>query len=204
MNGDQPKSLGDPDHQAARRARLTEPHVSALTLFVEQVRHERGCGPAVPYCDPADGGVRADCLFLLEAPGPRAVQSGFVSRNNPDETAKNFMLLNEEARIPRSRTVTWNIVPWYIGGSGRIRSATPRDVEEGWPYLRRLVVLLPHLAVAVLVGRNAQRIRHRLTEARPSLRILDCPHPSPLFVNRRPENRGRVLDALRTAMAALP
>jgi uracil-DNA glycosylase len=183
---------------------LTEPHVSALTQFVDQVRHERGGEAVVPYCDPADGGVRADCLFLLEAPGPRAVKSGFVSRNNPDETAKNFMLLNEEARIPRARTVTWNIVPWYIGNSQRIRSATARDVEEGWPYLRRLLALLPHLAVAVLVGRNAQRIRHRLTEARPNLRILDCPHPSPLNVNRRPENRGRVLDALRAAMAALP
>ena len=51
---------------------------------------------------PANPGAWALCtdaaiLYLLEAPGRRAIESGFVSRDNPDETAKNFFLLNIEA-----------------------------------------------------------------------------------------------------------
>ena len=201
---DRPKSLADPEERTARHTRSAEPHVLALTQFVEQVRRERNCGPAVPYCDPADGGIHAECLFLLEASGPRALASGFISRNNPDETAKNFMLLNEEAGMPRSRTVIWNIVPWYIGSGTRIRAATTQDIVEGWPYLERLLQLLPLVTVAVLIGRKAQRVRRKLATLRPVLQVFDCPHPSPLFVNRRPGNRAVVLEALRAAAAALP
>ena len=192
------------EDERARYARLAEPHILPLTQLVEQVRRERGCGSAVPYCDPADGGIHADCLFLLEAPGPRAVASGFISRNNPDETAKNFMLLNEAAGIARSRTVIWNIVPWYIGSGERIRAATSQDIKEGWPYLQRALHLLPRVAVAVLIGRKAQRVRRQFTDLRPEVEVLDCPHPSPLFVNRLPANRAVVLEALRAAAAVLP
>ncbi|HET6962909.1 MAG TPA: hypothetical protein VFJ27_10445, partial [Terriglobia bacterium] len=87
VSEDVPKSLGDPNHRAARIARLQEPHVRPLTSFVDTIRDETGYGTAIPYFDPADGGVRALCLFLLEAPGPKAVRRGFISRNNPDETA---------------------------------------------------------------------------------------------------------------------
>ena len=75
----------------------------------------------IPQFDPLDGGIDAECLFLLEAPGPKAVNSGFVSRNNPDETAKNFFELNVGAGLERSKTITWNVVPWYVG-SGTSRS----------------------------------------------------------------------------------
>jgi hypothetical protein len=56
---------------------------------------------AIPYFDPLDGGVGASVLFLLEAPGPRAVASGFISRDNPDETAKNFHEFNAAAGLAR-------------------------------------------------------------------------------------------------------
>lgn len=181
---------------AGSRAQLRSPHVAPLTDFVERIRRERQCGDKVPYFDPADGGVEAECLFVIEAPGPKAVFSGFISRNNPDESAKNWFELNVLARIPRKRTITWNIVPWFIGNEKRIRPATRSDIEEGWPYLLSLLDLLPHLSVAVLVGRKAQRVSPRLGIARPNLTLMDCPHPSPMFVNRRPENRERLLKAL--------
>jgi uracil-DNA glycosylase len=132
------------------------------------------------------------------------VESGFVSRNNPDETAKSFMLLNEAAGIARSRTVVWNIVPWYIGSGQRIRPATGKDIDEGWPYVVRLLDLLPRVAVAVLVGRKAQRARRHFVALRPDVAVFDCPHPSPLFVNRLPANREVVVEALRAVAAALP
>jgi hypothetical protein len=40
-------------------------------------------------------------LFVLEAPGPQAVRSGFMSRNNPDETAKNWFDPSRDTGINR-------------------------------------------------------------------------------------------------------
>jgi len=200
---DTPKSLGDSRHRAQRLARLHEPHVEKLTAFVHRFRRERGCGEAVPYFDPADGGVGAECIFVLEAPGPKAVLSGFISRNNPDESAKNWLQMNAAAAVPRERTIIWNIVPWYVGADNRIRPATAGDIDAGWPYLLQLLDMLPRLRVAVLVGGKAQRVGPRLRVLRSDLRLLHCPHPSPMFVNRKPGNRGVLLASLREVSAAL-
>ena len=200
---DTPKSLGDSKHRAQRLARLHEPHVAKLTAFVDSIRRERGCGDAVPYFDPADGGVEAECLFVLEAPGPNAVRSGFISRNNPDESAKNWLELNAEAGVLRGRTVICNIVPWYVGLGGRIRAVGSTDIKEGWRYLLQLLDMLPRLRVIVLVGGKAQRVAPRLRATRPDVRLMTCPHPSPSFVNRKPQNRGLLLAALREVAVAL-
>ncbi len=198
-----PKSLGIPEYRQKLLARLHEPHVKDLTEFVERIREEQGCGDAVPYCDPADGGINAKCLIVLEAPGPKAVGSGFVSRNNPDESAKNWLELNVAAGLPRSRTATWNIVPWYIGSEGKIRPASPGDIASGWPYLERLLRWLPGLRIVVLVGRKAQRVATRLRSSQPDLEIMKCYHPSPMFVNRKPENRNVLLEELRKVAGRL-
>ena len=174
-----------------------------LTAFVDRIRRERGCGEKVPYFDPADGGIGAECLFVLEAPGPKAVVSGFVSRDNPDETAKNWLELLAEAGVPRDRSVLWNIVPWYVGSGGRTRPANSTDIDGGWPYLLQLFGLLHRLRVVVLVGRKAQSVTSRTRAARQDVTLLTCPHPSPLFVNRRPGNRGVLLTALQEVAAAL-
>ena len=173
-----------------------------LTAFVRSVREE-SCEDAVPYFDPLDGGVGAECLFLLEAPGPQAVRSGFVSRNNPDESAKNWFELNAAAGIDRRRTVTWNIVPWYIGSNGAIRAATAADIQRGLPYLQRLLALLPALRVVVLVGKKAGGARVMIHEFAKAVRILEVPHPSPKFVNRQPQNREFLLQRLQDVRAAL-
>ena len=201
---DTPKSLGDSEHRSQRLDRRHEPHVNELTVLVDRIRRERRCGDAVPYFDPADGGVQAECLFVLEAPGRKAVGSGFISRDNPDESAKNWLEVNTEAGVPRGRTVICNIVPWYVGSGGRIRAAGSTDIKEGWPYLLQLLDMLPRLRVVVLVGRKAQRVAPRLSAARPDLRLMTCPHPSPSFVNRKkPQNREALLAALREVAVAL-
>lgn len=172
---DRPKSLGERDEQAARNAGLRVRHIAPLTEFVHLLRKERASDTSVPYFDPLDGGIRARCLFLLEAPGGRAVGSGFVSRNNPDETAKNFFELNQQARLAREQAITWNVVPWYVGSGTRIRTVNRRDIAEAAPYLQYLLQLLPRLRVAVLVGRKAQRVRIVLERIRPECEILECP-----------------------------
>lgn len=202
MLTDTPKSLGDPRHHADRLAQLQKAHVRDLTKFVERIRRERP-GKDVPYFDPADGGIDAVCLYVLEAPGRKAAKSSFVSRNNPDETAKNWLELNKQAGVDREWTVISNIVPWYIGSKEKIRTPTPEDIEDGWTYLIQLIDMLPQLRIVVLVGRKAQRIEKQLCKDRPSLHLMKCPHPSPNFVNRKPENRDRLLAALREVATVL-
>jgi len=193
---DRPKLLGDLEARADRRRELYEPHVAPLTRFVESLRVQVGPEAAIPYFDPWDGGVSAEVLFLLEAPGAKAVTSEFVSRNNPDETARNFFELNAAAGIPRNRTVAWNIVPWYIGSATRIRAANRSDILRGLESLTELLPLLPELRAVVLLGHKAEAAAELITQLRPVLRLFRSPHPSPLYVNRKPGNRDRILTVL--------
>src|ERR1041384_539481 len=121
---DVPKTLRPLEEREARNGALNLEHVAPLTALVRTIRADRAHPEDVPFFDPCDGGTRARVLFLLEAPGPRAKGSGFVSKNNPDETAKNLFELQREAGIPRDLAVLWNVVPWYVGDGRRIRQVT--------------------------------------------------------------------------------
>src|SRR5437899_11651722 len=98
---DSPKLLADPEACAAQTKQLREPHIAPLTVFVEALRAQVGPDLRIPNFDPWDGGIDADILYLLEAPGTKAVLSGFISRNNPYYTAKNFLELDAEAEVSR-------------------------------------------------------------------------------------------------------
>lgn len=203
MQMDAPKTLGIARIREERLARIWDTHVSQLTGFVHDLRSEKGAGYSIPYFDPMDGGIDAECLFLLEAPGPKAVASGFVSRNNPDETAKNFFLLNIEAGIDRKKTVLWNIVPWYIGTGKRIRPANKGDLGAAEPALAKLIALLPALRLIVLVGRKAASAETAVKCLVKDGSVRVMPHPSPMFVNRAPENREAILSKLRSVAQEL-
>jgi len=201
MGDDAPKSLGDPQIVVERHDALALPHIAPLTDFVNKLRIEAGEGAAIPYFDPWDGGIEASVLFLLEAPGAKAKASGFISRNNPDETAKNMYHLCSEAGFQRRETILWNAVPWYIGDANRIRAANPRDLKAGLQPLPRLLTLLPKLSAIVLVGRKAERAASQLRDE--PLGIFTSPHPSPVFVNRAPGNRQKILEAFMKVRAAV-
>lgn len=196
---DAPKTLASEAERTQRATLLTQPHVQPLARLVQKMRDARGEGFAIPDFDPLDGGVGARLLFLLEAPGPKAVQSGFVSRNNPDETARNFFLLNAEAGIDRRLTAIWNAVPWYIGSGTRIRPADRSDVRSADTWLAELLVTLKVLRIVVLVGRKARHAETVVRVSRPDVLIETMPHPSPMYVNRSPGNR----DLLRARMRDL-
>jgi hypothetical protein len=196
---DAPKSLRSATESNRRLALLEGWHVAPLTGFVERAREESGKGNAIPFFDPLDGGVAARCLFLLEAPGPRAGASGFVSRNNPDESAKNFFELNHDAGIPRELTATWNIVPRYIGSGITIRPAQKSDLEIGMWYLERVLQLLPMLEMVIVMGQKARYAERRLASMSRAVEVLRCPHPSPLYINNREGNRANILAVLQAA-----
>ena len=203
MYQDITKLLGNPLALQERLRQIDEPHVAPLTKFVRALRSEMGGDAQIPNFDPWDGGIEAEVLFLLEAPGSKARDSGFVSRNNPDETAKNLHELAREAGIDRKRSVVWNVVPWYIGSERKIRAANAMDVSAGMGSLDRLLDLLPLLRVVVLFGKKAQRAEAHIRSIRPGIKVSNCPHPSPLFVNRKPGNRELLLSELRTARSLL-
>ena len=193
---DQPKMLASEAALKARLSALTEPHIAPLTDFVHLLRTKKGPNAQIPYFDPWDGGIYAEALVLLEAPGVKARNSGFVSMNNPDETAKNFFLASRDAMLPRSKLVTWNIVPWYIGTDVKIRPARGADISEGKESLRCLLDLLPRLRAILLMGRSAQKAEKDLLLLAPNAKIFHCPHPSPLYVNNKPGNREVVVGKL--------
>lgn len=201
---DKPKLLGQPEALAARLEQLEEPHIAPLTAFVRNLRADVGRNASIPYFDPWDGGIEAELMFLLEAPGPKAISSGFVSRNNPDETAKNLFELANEVKISRQRSVVWNVVPWYIGTGSKIRPANSSDIWSGIESLACLFELLPRVREVALLGKKAQKAEKQIRQLDPAISITSCAHPSPLFVNRMPGNRQLLrsqLQGIQTRMA---
>lgn len=180
---DAPNALKSPEECARRRALLTaRASMRPLAEFVQALRAQHGPAYSIPDFDPCDGGTQARALFLLEAPGPRACASGFVSRNNPDQTAGNLCQLMDNAGIARKDTLLWNIVPWYVGTSSRIRPVIPQDITEAQEALQTLLALLPRLALIVLVGRKAQSARPFLQTLTPAP-IMETYHMSPQVFN---------------------
>jgi len=191
-----PKSLRDPAIRDLRLAALDEPHVARLRKFVVRLRKE--ARTKVPDFDPHDGGVDAECLLLLETPGRKGAHAtGFVSRDNPDPTAKNLTNLCREARLDRTRTVIWNVVPWYIGGRQHNRTSTNKEIADASRHLRALLALLPHLRAVVLMGKQAQRSASILSDIQSSPRLFWCPHPSGRSLNARRKLRVEIRRCLR-------
>lgn len=182
--------LGSQQDIDARRALLDTPHMAGLVAFRDQLAAVASAH--IPHFDPLDGGTRARCLLLLDAPGRRAADSGsvvvmgsgFVSRDNPDPSADNLRAALALAGMPREASVIWNAVPWYIGTAEKLAPTLAPNWHAAKPALRQLVALLPALQIVVLMGGSAQRARSLLEAEFPALAILKCPHPGGKAYNK--------------------
>ena len=182
-----PRALRDPDARARRRELLDARHMWALNEYVAGLRKRPGV--EVPDFDPLDGGVDATILFLFEKPGrmtsPTGTRtrtgSGFISRDNDDDTAENTFTFMREAEIPRKSTVTWNVTPWWNG----ITKVTAAERRDGVEETKRLMGLLPRLRVVVFVGKKALRARPHLEDT--GLAFFSSYHPSPKVRARWPD-----------------
>lgn len=157
---------------------------SPLSLIVERIRSEQQLAHEVPGFDPQNGNENARFLFVLEAPGPKAVASGFISLDNTDQTAKNFRTQLSDAGVRLTDIALWNVVPWYLGNAEltKIRGAKGVDVKQGLQYLTAVVAAIKNLQCIVLVG-GAARQAHIHLSHNTTARILSCYHPSPRVQN---------------------
>jgi hypothetical protein len=130
--------------------------------LMDLVRSLRARGLSVPSVDPKDGGVNARALFLLESPGPKAVGTQFVSRDNPDRSAMNMKHSLQEAGFVRSDVVIWNVVPYCVSTTEKNHNATNAQIVDAIPYTQLFIDRLPKLMVVVFCGRRAQRARKYL------------------------------------------
>lgn len=164
---------------------LDLPHVAPLTAYAAKLRE---CGSVeVPDFDPLDGGTEAQVLFLFEKPGPMTAKngkrmgSGFISRNNDDPTAEAIDHFMQQARIPRTLTIIWNVIPWW----NNTIKVTNEERREGAKSVLELIGLLPNLRAVVMVGRNATAALPYLENR--GLVLFTSDHPSPRVKARWPE-----------------
>ncbi|MFT2720107.1 uracil-DNA glycosylase [Deinococcus sp. A31D244] len=184
-----PRTLGGEEARDARHQQAYEPHVAPLNMWAQSLRTEVR---EVPLFDPADSGIHARALLLLESPGPAVSRSGFISMDNPDGTAENMLRLIEESHLDRHDLILWNVVPWQMSRKGVV-TPKPTHHAQARPTTRHLLTLLPDLQAVMLVGRHAQRA---WTEIGSDLKRFEMPHPSPQNFNTRPEARQVALQAL--------
>lgn len=178
-----------------RLARLSEPHVLPLMNLIKKWRSE---GLIVPNLDPLDGGINARALFLLESPGPKAVSSNFISRNNKDPSARNMKEALEAAGFSRADTLLWNVVPYCVSTSARNGNASNRQVREAIPKTQEFINLLPHLSVIVLCGRKAQLILGHLNV---SANVLTTYHPATRSYNHYKDDIRRTFKNARSLIS---
>jgi uracil-DNA glycosylase len=194
---DKPRSLKDEHEIAKRRQMLRQKHVAPLTAYVLALRRETKKGNRIPFFDPFDGGIEAQCLFVLENPGAKAYGTGFISRNNPDQTAENTFKLLRDAGLNRDLTALWNIVPWYSGTGKEMKQATTKEIKEGCQHLVNVIIKFRRLQMVVLVGRKAQKAKSILKQEFPRLELLEMLHPSNMCLNREKARRDQVKNVLK-------
>ena len=159
-----------------------------LKEILARIRAEQQLDKEIPHFDPQNGNENARFLFVMEAPGAKAVKSGYISFENNDLTAKNFRNQLAAAGVDRKDIAIWNAVPWYIGNveQTRIRAANGADVKQGLAYLVEIVSSIKNLQCIVLMG-DAARKAHIYLSQHTKARILSCHHPSPRVMNLSPE-----------------
>lgn len=83
----------------------TVPSIQPLRVRSTELAGHRGHATVIPQFDPADAGVNARLLILLEAPGPMTnagnVRPGseFTSADSDDKTAENLWRLRADTGL---------------------------------------------------------------------------------------------------------
>lgn len=156
-----------------RDARLNDDHVRPLMDIVRSIRARGLC---VPNVDPDDGGIHARVLILLETPGPRAVGTFYISRSNPDPSARNIGKALDFAGFTRPDVLLWNVVPYCVSTIGGNQNVTAGQIRQAAPDTQAFIDAMLSFAVVIFCGRQAQRTR-KLLRFKPTAQVLETFHP---------------------------
>lgn len=195
---DAPRGLRDKDAFDLRRRMLALARVRDLKTWADSIAVSRGVN--VPYPDPADGGVDAKVLILLEAPTQRlpdsAEQAGFLSVDNDSAAAEEMWRARELVGLQQGTALHWAIVPWYLPeGTGPKRSET----RDGSGLLLELLAMLPRLDTVINCGLEAQKAWHEFVAPHaPDLEVIDTWHPATVAMAQEGK-RADLQDAFRRA-----
>jgi hypothetical protein len=144
-------------------------------------------------------------LLLLESPGPRAVGTTFVSRDNPDPSARNMGIELERAGFQRSETVLWNVVPQCVSTIDKNQNATAAQIRAAAPDTQAFIDKLERLRVVILCGRKAQLAKPHLRL--PSrVRLLETFHTGAMSYNhpaKRDHIRATFAEARRYSLQSM-
>ena len=171
-----------------RLACVDAPHVRSLNDLARRLPG------LVPFFDPADAGVAARLLVLMEAPSRRGIENGFVSVDNPTPTGRRMREEMAKADIRPEDRVIWNVVPWYLGDGSKARNPTIAERKAGARHLEGLVPLLPKLRCVLTLGVAAREGWRSLGSP---LFHVAAPHPSNTNLCARPW----ALEEFRTALS---
>lgn len=178
--------------------------IASLKSVVKRIRREQCLTSQVPDFDPKNGNEAARflLLLLLEAPGARAIDTGYVSLDNPDQTARNLREQLQDAGVQREDLAIWNVVPWYLGNetATHIRAARAGDIKPCLEYLTAVVQAIPGLRCIVLEGAAARKAHIHLSHST-TVRILSCHHPSPRAQNTNRDAAAENVAVFRAMLA---
>lgn len=182
-----------------RISRRYEEHVKPLSELLDQWAMDHAW--KLPSVDPDDGGVNARALFLLESPGPRAVGTGFVSRNNPDPSARNMGASLDQAGLRPKDVLLWNVVPFYVSDEAKNRNASLVQVREAAFATQAFIDRLPELRAVVFGGRRAQQAIASLTFPA-SVEVFSTFHPAARSYWRKRDHIHRTFRAVARHVSA--
>lgn len=193
------KSLQFESNILVRKNLLTAPHILPLATYATSLRERLGSSVFVPDFDPLDGGINAEFLFLFEKPGPKTDSrnggSGFISRDNNDETAKSIFDFMNKIGLERARTLLWNTIPAWDNSI----AYQSLHVRKGIEMLDELLPLLPNLKTIILVGKQAQKARKGLEDR--DFDVFMSDHPSPIVKARYRQRWEQIPNAWEKAIS---
>lgn len=111
---------------------------------------------SVPNIDPDDGGAFAKILVLLESPGPRAVNSNFVSCCNDDPSARNMKFVLRRVGLRRKDVIIWNVVPWCVSSVTKNSRVSHQQVRDAARQTQEFLETIKGLRAVIFAGKFAQ------------------------------------------------
>jgi len=163
-----------------------------LNEYRAQIKQEMGSEYLVPNFDLSDGASsQSRFLFMLEAPGPKVLNTELISLNNPDPTARNLKKQLSESDVDLSEVVLWNTVPWINRSQVGVPRIRETDIIRASKFFPLLPKVFQNLEAIVFLGDVAVKQLVHYCIQLPKVRFCMAHHPSAMAMAGRPDRWDR-------------